>query len=114
MVKDENKFEMIFNEFGEDLTEKDLDRLLEYVIDINMKILTWRLGVFIPFGLATYQAIELLEKTPPTYFIIGGITLLIVWIFFGYDYFRYVKELDKIEFFKQYLTVKKKIVRPEK
>ena len=107
MSKDESIFEILYNEFGEDLTIEDLDKIFNFISGVNTNIFFARFGFLIPFAVLTYQVLQFFEKLSQLHYFIGTIVLIVIWIYIWIDTSLYVKKFYEMQFFKDYFKIRK-------
>lgn len=107
--KKNSDFEIIYNEFPNVLTENELEKMLDHILDIKKRTLFWLLGIAIPLAILTYQVLEFTRKFDPANILIYSILISIMWIVLALHYRKTLKEFDIKTEFRAYLTIKQKL-----
>ncbi len=104
-----NEFEILYEEFPTDLTEKHLDKMLDHLVDIKKRTMFWLLGVLVPIALLTYELIDFIKKNNPTYALFYEVIIFILWIVLGLHYRKTLSDFNLIEDFRSYMKINQKI-----
>lgn len=109
--KEDDIFEQLYRDLESDIRIEDLDRLLEHELDVILRIMTWRLGLLLPFSILTFQIMQTFREMSFYWEIFGIFCAIVIFVYFIADHKRITRSRDPTKHFKKYIRIRQKLER---
>ena len=105
-----NVFKEVYDRKPESVSKQDLEKLLDFELDVASKVILWRLGFVISISIFSLQVLTIGKNIfTPIYQSMLNNLLLILWFFLIFDYLHFLRTRIGVKIMLNYLDIRDKI-----